>query len=64
MALRMREPVPNGDSIDLARQVLETEAQAILGLIPQLGPAFAAALQPPITPAEGVMTGYCAALAQ
>ena len=38
----MREP--NGDSIDLARQVLETEAQAILGLIPQLGPTFAAAL--------------------
>jgi arabinose-5-phosphate isomerase len=40
----MREPVPNGDSIDLARQVLETEAQAILGLIPQLGPTFSAAL--------------------
>jgi arabinose-5-phosphate isomerase len=40
----MREPVPNGDSLDLARQVLETEAQAILGLIPQLGPPFSAAL--------------------
>jgi arabinose-5-phosphate isomerase len=34
----------NGDSIAFARQVLETEAQAILGLIPQLGPTFAAAL--------------------
>jgi arabinose-5-phosphate isomerase len=34
----------NGDSIDLARQVLETEAQAILALIPQLGPTFPAAL--------------------
>ncbi len=40
----MREPVPNGDSIDLARRVLETEAQAILALIPQLGPSFSEAL--------------------
>ena len=32
------------DPIDLARRVLETEAQAILGLIPQLGPTFPAAL--------------------
>jgi arabinose-5-phosphate isomerase len=34
---------PN-DSIDLARRVLETEAQAILGLIPQLGSNFPAAI--------------------
>ena len=34
----------NGDSLAFARQVLETEAQAILGLIPQLGPTFGAAL--------------------
>jgi arabinose-5-phosphate isomerase len=34
----------NGDSLAFARQVLETEAQAILGLIPQLGPTFSAAL--------------------
>ena len=34
----------NGESIELARQVLETEAQAILGLIPQLGPTFGQAL--------------------
>ena len=39
-----RGPGTNGNSIDLARQVLETEAQAILGLIPQLGPTFSAAL--------------------
>jgi arabinose-5-phosphate isomerase len=39
-----RGPGTNGDSIELARQVLETEAQAILGLIPQLGPEFSAAL--------------------
>ena len=32
-----------GDS-DLARSVLETEAQAILGLVPQLGPSFGRAL--------------------
>ena len=32
-----------GDS-DLARSVLETEAQAILGLIPQIGPSFGQAL--------------------
>src|SRR5688572_30384797 len=32
-----------GDS-DLARSVLETEAQAILGLVPQLGPSFGQAL--------------------
>jgi arabinose-5-phosphate isomerase len=41
----MRDSSPNGDSIDLARSVLETEAQAILGLIPQLGRAFPAALE-------------------
>jgi arabinose-5-phosphate isomerase len=40
----MRDPLPNGDAIDLARSVLETEAQAILGLIPQLGRAFPAAV--------------------
>jgi arabinose-5-phosphate isomerase len=34
----------NGESIDLARRVFETEAQAILGLIPQLGPSFGQAL--------------------
>ena len=33
------------DPIDLARRVLETEAQAILGLIPQLGPNFPAAVE-------------------
>jgi arabinose-5-phosphate isomerase len=33
-----------GDSLDLARRVLETEARAILGLIPQLDDRFAAAL--------------------
>ncbi len=32
------------DPIDLARRVLETEAQAILGLIPQLGETFPAAV--------------------
>ena len=32
------------DPIDLARRVLETEAQAILGLIPQLGSNFPAAI--------------------
>jgi len=32
------------DPIDLARRVLETEAQAILGLIPQIGPTFPAAV--------------------
>jgi len=32
-----------GDS-DLARSVLETEAQAILGLVPQIGPSFGQAL--------------------
>ena len=40
----MKETAQNGDSIEFARSVLETEAQAILGLIPQLGPAFPAAL--------------------
>ena len=40
----MRDSAPNGDSIAFARQVLETEAQAILGLIPHLGPAFNSAL--------------------
>lgn len=38
------KPNSNGESIELARQVLETEAQAILGLIPQLGPTFGQAL--------------------
>ena len=32
------------DPIDLARRILETEAQAILGLIPQLGATFPAAV--------------------
>ena len=32
-----------GDS-DLARSVLETEAQAILALVPQIGPSFGQAL--------------------
>src|SRR5262245_30720247 len=32
------------DPIDLARRVLETEANAILGLIPQLGSSFPAAV--------------------
>jgi len=32
------------DAIDLARRVIETEAQAILGLIPQLGPSFTKAI--------------------
>jgi len=35
---------PSDDPIDLARRVLETEAQAILGLIPQLGDTFPAAV--------------------
>jgi len=38
-----RKPVEE-DAIDLARRVLETEAQAILGLIPQLDSRFIAAL--------------------
>lgn len=40
----MRDASPNGNAIDLARSVLETEAQAILGLIPQLGRPFGAAI--------------------
>ena len=40
----MKDSATNGDSIALARSVLETEAQAILGLIPQLGPSFSVAL--------------------
>ena len=32
------------EAIDLARKVLETEAQAILGLVPQLGPSFTEAV--------------------
>ena len=40
----MREPSSNGSSIDLARSVLETEAQAILGLIAQLDGSFGRAL--------------------
>ena len=40
----VKDTAPNGDSIALARSVLETEAAAILGLIPQLGPTFSAAL--------------------
>lgn len=35
---------PKIDPTDLARRVLETEAQAILGLIPQLGEGFTAAV--------------------
>ncbi len=42
------EPVPSSlkkdEAIDLARKVLETEAQAILGLVPQLGPSFTEAV--------------------
>jgi arabinose-5-phosphate isomerase len=40
----MTDPKKKDDEIDLARRVLETEAQAILGLIPQLGPEFARAV--------------------
>jgi arabinose-5-phosphate isomerase len=40
----MTKPRPKDESIDLARRVLETEAQAILGLIPQLGPSFGQAV--------------------
>jgi len=39
----MSEP-PSQDPIELARRVLETEAQAILGLIPQLDQTFVAAV--------------------
>jgi arabinose-5-phosphate isomerase len=35
----------NQDPIELARKVLETEAQAILGLSPQLDGAFVAAVE-------------------
>jgi arabinose-5-phosphate isomerase len=35
---------PAGEDIDLARRVLETEARAILGLIPQLDQGFARAI--------------------
>ena len=35
---------PADDSVDLARKVLETEAQAILGLIPQLSDTFPRAI--------------------
>jgi len=35
---------PSDDLVDLARRVLETEAQAILGLIPQLSETFPAAV--------------------
>ena len=34
------KPTSNGEAIELARQVLETEAAAILALVPQLGPTF------------------------
>ena len=40
----MKDTTQNGDSLEFARRVLETEAQAILGLVPQLGPSFSAAL--------------------
>jgi arabinose-5-phosphate isomerase len=40
----MSKTRPSDDHIELARRVLETEAQAILGLIPQLGPSFTKAL--------------------
>jgi arabinose-5-phosphate isomerase len=40
----MRDSSSNGNPIDLARSVLETEAHAILGLIPQLDGAFSSAL--------------------
>ena len=35
---------PSEDALDLARQVLETEARAILGLVPTLGPDFVRAV--------------------
>ena len=35
---------PTSPALDLARSVLKTEAEAILGLLPQLGPAFDRAL--------------------
>lgn len=41
----MSEPRPSDDLIDLARRVLETEAQAILGLIPQLDASFSLAVE-------------------
>jgi arabinose-5-phosphate isomerase len=40
----MTDRASAGDPLDLARRVLETEAQAILGLIPQLGPSFEVAV--------------------
>lgn len=40
----MPQPKQPDDPIELARRVLETEAQAILGLIPQLGPSFTKAV--------------------
>jgi len=40
----MTDPKKKDDEIDLARRVLETEAQAIVGLIPQLGPEFVRAV--------------------
>ena len=41
----MAEGKTPGEAIDLATRVLETEAQAIMGLIPQLGPSFPAAVE-------------------
>ena len=41
--MAMRDNTSKGD-FDLARSVLETEAQAILGLVPQLGETFGSAL--------------------
>jgi len=41
--MAMKDSTSKGD-FDLARSVLETEAQAILGLVPQLGETFGSAL--------------------
>ena len=40
----MPAPSTREDAVALARNVLETEARAILGLIPQLGASFDRAL--------------------
>jgi arabinose-5-phosphate isomerase len=42
-AMSMQRGASSGDS-DLARSVLETEAQAILGIVPQIGASFGQAL--------------------
>lgn len=40
----MSRPPAASEALDLARQVLETEARAIVGLLPSIGPAFERAL--------------------